>query len=129
MGTATDSPEQVVRRFCDAVTGMDAEALRPFFTDDVVYHNMPMEPAIGLDATIEALAMFMAMCTALRFDIHHLAVEGNAVLTERTDVFTIGGGNAPVAVMGVFEVAEGRITAWRDYFDLAKVTAQMSGDG
>jgi limonene-1,2-epoxide hydrolase len=129
MGTATDSPEQVVRRFCDAVTGMDAEALRPFFTDDVVYHNMPMEPAVGLDATIEALAMFMAMCTALRFDIHHLAVEGNAVLTERTDVFTIGSGDAPIAVMGVFEVADGRITAWRDYFDLAKVTAQMSGEG
>ena len=129
MGTATDSPEHVVRRFCDAVTGMDAEGLRPFFTDDVVYHNMPMEPAVGLDATIEALAMFMGMCTALRFDIRHLAVEGNAVLTERTDVFTIGGAEAPIPVMGVFEVVDGRIGAWRDYFDLAKVTAQMSGEG
>jgi limonene-1,2-epoxide hydrolase len=129
MGTASESPEQVVRRFCDAVTGMDAQALRPFFTDDVVYHNIPMEPAVGLDATIEALAMFMGMCTAMRFDILHLAADGGAVLTERTDVFTIGGADAPIEVMGVFEVADGRITAWRDYFDLAKVTAQMSGDG
>jgi limonene-1,2-epoxide hydrolase len=69
------------------------------------------------------------MCTALRFDIHHLAVREGAVLTERTDVFTLGTTEAPIPVMGVFEVADGRITAWRDYFDLAQVTALFSGEG
>jgi limonene-1,2-epoxide hydrolase len=129
MGTGTDSPDEVVRRFCDAVTAMDAEALRPFFADDVVYHNIPMEPAVGIDATIVTLAMFIGMCTAMRFDIHHLAVQNEAVLTERTDVFTMGTVEAPIPVMGVFEIADGRITAWRDYFDMAQVTALFSGGG
>jgi limonene-1,2-epoxide hydrolase len=129
MGTGTDSPDQVVRRFCDAVTAMDAEALRPFFADDVVYHNIPMEPAVGIDATIETLTMFIGMCTAMRFDIRHLAVQDGAVLTERTDVFTMGTVEAPIPVMGVFEVADSRITAWRDYFDMAQVTALFSGGG
>ncbi len=129
METGTDSPEQVVRRFCDAVTGMDPEALRPFLADDVVYHNIPMDPAVGIDAAIETLSMFFGMCTAVRFDIHHLAVEGGAVLTERTDVFTVGATEAPILVMGVFEVVDGRIVAWRDYFDLAQVTAVISAAG
>ncbi len=55
-------------------------------------------------------------------------MEDGAVLTERKDVFTLGTTEAPIPVMGVFEVAEGRITAWRDYFDMAQVTALFSGE-
>jgi limonene-1,2-epoxide hydrolase len=33
------------------------------------------------------------------------------------------GGELALPVMGVFEVRDGRIAAWRDYFDLATVTA------
>lgn len=123
------SAEQVVRDFCAAASTRDPAVLRAFFSDDVVYHNIPMEPAVGIDATIETLTMFIGMCTALRFDIHHLAVQDGAVLTERTDVFTMGAVEAPLPVMGVFEVVDGRITAWRDYFDMAQVTALFSGGG
>jgi len=31
--------------------------------------------------------------------------------------------------MGAFEVRQGRIVAWRDYFDLAQFTSQMGGGG
>ena len=51
MGDAEDA-ERVVRDLCDAIAKHDAEALRPFFTDDVVYHNIPLEPSIGIDDTI-----------------------------------------------------------------------------
>ena len=51
MGTE-ETAEQVVRDLCEAVGKHDAEALRPFFTDDVVYHNIPMDPAVGIDAAI-----------------------------------------------------------------------------
>jgi limonene-1,2-epoxide hydrolase len=97
--------------------------LRGFFSDDVVYHNIPMEPAEGIEATMAVIHMFVGMCEALEFEVHHLASDGSTVLTERTDHFTMKGKTAPLPVMGAFHVVDGKITAWRDYFDMAQVTA------
>jgi limonene-1,2-epoxide hydrolase len=38
-------------------------------------------------------------------------------LTERVDVFTLADKTFDLQVMGAFEVNEGEIRAWRDYFD------------
>lgn len=128
MGTQ-GTPESTVRQFCDAFGKGDAEALRPFFTDDVVYHNIPMEPAVGVDAAVAVLAGFFAMADRVEIRITHLATAGDVVLTERIDEFTVGSTVAPLPVMGTFELSGGRIRAWRDYFDLAQVTAMFSGEG
>jgi limonene-1,2-epoxide hydrolase len=120
-------PESIVREFCDAVGRHDAEALRPFFTEDVVYHNIPMDPAVGIDAAVGFLDSFFAMCEKLEIETLHLAVKGNVVLTERIDTFTMGQVVAPLPVMGTFEIRDGKIAAWRDYFDLAQITAMLSG--
>jgi limonene-1,2-epoxide hydrolase len=50
--------------------------------------------------------------------IHRIAADGNAVLTERTDVLIFGRLRLQFWVCGVFEVHSGRITLWRDYFDM-----------
>ncbi len=122
------SAEQVVREFCSAASTRDPEILRGYFADDIVYHNIPMEPAEGIEATMGVINMFVGMCDALEFEIHHLASDGSTVLTERTDTFTMNGKTAPLPVMGAFHVADGKITAWRDYFDMAQVTAMFGGD-
>ena len=119
------SAEQVVRDFCAAASTRDPAVLRAFFSDDVVYHNIPMEPAEGIDAAMAVIEMFVGMCDALEFEVHHLASDGSTVLTERTDRFTIKGKTAPLPVMGAFHVVDGKITAWRDYFDMAQVTAMF----
>jgi limonene-1,2-epoxide hydrolase len=60
------------------------------------------------------------------FEIRHLAVSGNAVLTERVDRLTIQGKPVELPVMGTFEVnAAGKLQAWRDYFDLGQLMKQM----
>ena len=117
------SAEQVVRDFCAAASTRDPEALRSFFSDDIVYHNIPMDPAEGIEATMAVLNMFVTICEGLEFELHHVASDGATVLTERTDTFTINGRTAPLPVMGAFHVVDGKITAWRDYFDMAQVTA------
>jgi limonene-1,2-epoxide hydrolase len=121
--------EAVVRKFLEAVDTNDAEALRPFLSDDVVYHNIPMDPVVGADAAVAFLAGFMSMCDKMEIETHHLAVRGNVVLTERTDTFTMGQAVAPLPVMGTFEVRDGKIAAWRDYFDMAQITAMLGGGG
>jgi limonene-1,2-epoxide hydrolase len=127
MGTAGDA-ERIVRDLCDTFAQHEAEAFRPFFTDDVIYHNIPMDPAVGIDATIAFIEGFFAMCQSLVIETVHLAVRDNVVLTERIDTFTMGEKVAALPVMGTFEIRDGKISAWRDYFDLAQITAMLSGD-
>jgi len=57
----------------------------------------------------------------------HLAVRDDVVLTERVDTFTMGAKVATLPVMGTFEVRDGKISAWRDYFDLGQITEMLSG--
>ena len=44
------NPEQIVRRFCEAAEQRDSAALAAFFTDDAVYHNIPIDPVQGPEA-------------------------------------------------------------------------------
>ena len=122
------SAEQVVREFCAAFSKRDPELLRSYFADDIVYHNIPMDPAEGIEATMGVINMFVGMSDAMEFEIHHLASDGSTVLTERTDTFTMNGKTAPLPVMGAFHVADGKITAWRDYFDMGQVSAILGGE-
>jgi limonene-1,2-epoxide hydrolase len=127
MGAEEDA-ERLVREFCDAFGKHDAESLRPFFTDDVVYHNIPMDPAVGIDATIAFIEGFFGMCQGLVIETTNLAVRDNVVLTERIDTFTLGEIVAALPVMGTFEIRSGKISAWRDYFDMAQITKMLSGE-
>jgi limonene-1,2-epoxide hydrolase len=125
MATAEDA-ERIVRDLCGTLEKHDAEAFRPFFTDDVVYHNMPMEPSVGIEATITFLAGFLTMFESTTVEILHLAARDNVVLTERIDTLTLGEKVAALPVMGTFEFRGDKICAWRDYFDLAQVTGMLS---
>ncbi|MDA8341489.1 MAG: nuclear transport factor 2 family protein [Actinomycetota bacterium] len=116
-----DGAELVVRRFCEAASSRDVERMAALLAEDVVYHNMPMDPVVGLAATVELLHTFMDGCDEVSFGIRGLAAAGHLVLTERVDSFAIGDRRLDLPVMGAFEEDGGRIRAWRDYFDLAPV--------
>jgi limonene-1,2-epoxide hydrolase len=86
-----------------------------------------MEPVVGLEDAITFLSGFLAMCDRMVIETTHLAVHDDVVLTERIDTFTVNGKEVPLPVMGTFEVRDGKIAAWRDYFDMAQITAAWSG--
>jgi limonene-1,2-epoxide hydrolase len=117
-----------VRRFIDAWKHRDLDRIMAFFTDDCVYHNMPLDPVQGPAAIRAVLQSFAGLSTAIEWELHQIAeTEGGVVLTERTDRFEIGGRWVALPVMGAFELEDGKIRAWRDYFDLAQFTKQMPG--
>ncbi len=107
-------------------THPDPDRLASYFTDDAVYHNMPMEPAEGIDAVKAALASVSQMASK-GWEILYQASSGDIVLNERIDRFELGGAEITVQVMGVFEIRDGKIARWRDYFDLASFQQQMPG--
>ena len=125
-----ESPIELVRRFCLAWSeGMGADDLAAFFTDDAVYHNIPLAPVRGREAIAKNFATFIRPgppgVEGLDLRIINIAADGPVVLTERVDAFKLPDKSFEVAVMGAFEVTDGKISAWRDYFDLNQVTSQM----
>ncbi|MGV9613430.1 nuclear transport factor 2 family protein [Nocardia xishanensis] len=116
-------PDELVRAMCRSWSGPDPDPDRisSYFAEDAVYHNIPMEPIVGRTAIRDFIAGFLGSFDAIDFDIHHQVVSGNVVMNERTDTLRGNGRDTPLPVMGVFEVRDGAITAWRDYFDMAAV--------
>jgi len=113
--------EDVVRRFCEAFARRDVDEILGFFTDDATYHNIPMEPAVGLDAIRALLESFVPGSPRIEFEVLHLASDGGVVLTERIDRLSFGGREVELPVAGVFQVVDGKIAAWRDYFDMGQL--------
>ncbi len=56
---------------------------------------------------------------------HRIAADGAAVLPERSDALTFGPLRLQFWVCGLFEVHDGRITLWRNYFDFFDMTKAL----
>ena len=119
------SNSQIVLDFIQAWNEKNWDAIEAAFTEDVVYHNIPMDPAEGKTA---AMAIIRGMePEEVDWEVLNIAENGNAVLTERVDNFVMPGGKKlSLPVMGTMEIQDGKIKAWRDYFDLASFTSQMA---
>jgi limonene-1,2-epoxide hydrolase len=116
--------ETVVREFCAAFSRRDVDELLGYFTDDAVYHNVPMAPVTGKNGIREVLSLFLPFSAA--FVASHTAARGNVVLNERVDPFTMGDKEVALPVTGEFEIRDGKIAVWRDHFDLATWLRQTS---
>src|SRR5690242_39964 len=131
-----EKPIELVRRFCAAWgNNMATAQLAAFFTDDAVYHNIPMAPVIGREAIAKNIGSFIRPGKAagpgivpvesIDFRIINIAANGPVVMTERVDVFKLPGKSFELPVMGTFEVKDGKISAWRDYFDMNQFTSRV----
>jgi limonene-1,2-epoxide hydrolase len=120
----------LIRRFCDEFAkGSSVDEIVAYFTDDAVYHNIPVEPAHGPDAIKAVFSMFTTGVERMEFKILNIVGAGDVVLTERVDVFVMPNVTIELPVMGTFEVRDGKIAKWRDYFDLNQYMSQLSAAG
>ena len=121
------SNTDVVRAFIAACEALSVEGMLETMTPDVRYVNVGLSDVTGHEAVRQSMAPFLARSKAAQWTLHHIAeTASGAVLTERTDVFELPDRVLTVPVMGVFEFRDGKICAWRDYFDLPGFTKQMA---
>ena len=118
--------EDLVMSFCAAWSRRDIDELLGFFTEDAVYHNMPLAPVQGHDGIRAVMEFFVPGSEEIEFEILGRASAGETVFTERVDHFVMGERKVDLPVAGVFEVRGGKIAAWRDYFDMAAFTGQTA---
>jgi limonene-1,2-epoxide hydrolase len=122
-----DERIEIVHDFCAAWGSAGAAELAGWFTDDGVYHNMPLAPVVGRAAIEADIARILGAYTSIGIRVLHAAATDTVVLTERVDDFVLDGRTLELPVMGACEVRDGRIAAWRDYFDAATWRAFMAG--
>ena len=116
--------DQIVRDFCAAWGRADLDFIMGSFTDDAVYHNIPMPACRGKAEIENFIKGFLAgNPDGIDFEIKHQVSSGNIVFNERIDSFGMGDKKIAAQVCGVFEVtSDGKIAAWRDYFDMGEFT-------
>ena len=107
-------------------TFLDANELVAFFTPDGVYHNMMSRPVAGHDALRTFIGGFIRNWSATNWDIVTIVAQGDVVIAERLDRTTVGERKVDLPCCGVFEISDGKIRVWRDYFDLATYTRALA---
>ncbi|MEE6166150.1 MULTISPECIES: limonene-1,2-epoxide hydrolase family protein [unclassified Mycolicibacterium] len=119
--TAVQSPAGTVEIFLNALQDQDFETAENALAQNLVYQNVGLPTIYGRNRTVK---LFRSMQGRVGFEvkIHRIAADGASVLTERTDALIIGPLRLQFWVCGVFEVHDGRITLWRDYFDFLDMT-------
>lgn len=113
-----------VEVFLAALQDQDIDAAGAVLDEHLVYQNVGFPTIRG---RARALKLFRSMEGRARFEVktHRIAVNGSTVLTERTDALVFGRVRLQFWVCGVFEVTDGRITLWRDYFDMFDFTKAL----
>jgi limonene-1,2-epoxide hydrolase len=111
-----------VREFFMAWTEPDLDRLMqrltPYVADDAVLRQMPFAEVRGHEGLRRICGESLESMSNFEVDIVSITAVGTTVFTERVDRFVLRGREVAVPVLGVFEFGDdGRITAWRDYFD------------
>jgi limonene-1,2-epoxide hydrolase len=122
-------PMEVVEAFLEAAVLMDFDKALGFLAEDVEYTNIPMLTVRGHAGVREVVEPFFEPIHENEFLILRKAATGPVVFFERLDRHRLDDGWRELPVNSVFEVHDGKITVWRDYFDLATLMTIHAGVG
>ena len=120
-----NDPIETVLAFCASWDRLDFDAISDALHENIHYHNKPLCPVDGKDAVMGYI-LSAGPYESSFWEVLNIAVDGNVVMTERDDHFVKDGKKIALEVMGVFEIENGLICVWRDYFDLALYRAQIA---
>ena len=126
MANTTKSPIEVVKAFNAAMEKKDFDTGLQYVADSCEYTNGPMGTVQGPGGVRAMLEPFFAPVVEQTFIIKREVANGPVVFLERLDRHHMPTGWIELPVTGVYEVHDGRITVWHEYFDLATIQNQMA---
>lgn len=119
------TPLDTIKAFLTAMEPLDYDSALPYVADACEYTNPPpIGTVIGPAGVRAVLEPFFAPTLENEFRILRELASGPVVMLERLDRHRLADRWVELPVTGVFEVHEGRITYWRDYFDAATILSQ-----
>ena len=119
---------QTIKAFIAAWSNLDVDELVGYFCEDGIYYNMPAQPVQGHEKLKLFIEGFIAKWTKTTWETLNIIGEGNVVIVERLDRTDVGDIKVDLPCCGVFEMEEGKIKIWRDYFDMGTYTKPFYKD-
>mgnify|MGYP006279988893 FL=1 len=120
-----DNPLVVAHEMVNAWNALDVERMSALFAEDARFQSMMLAPMQGREVLREHFGQLLEGATALELRLRNIAASGNTVFLERVNVFTYEGREGSVPVVAVLEIEDGRVQAWREYYDRASLLSEM----
>ncbi len=118
------TPAETVKRFLDIMMAKDYERGLALVAADVEYDNVPMGKVEGPEGIRAVLEPFFGPTITNEYKVLREVSDGATVILERLDRHLLESGWVELPVTGIFEVREGKIALWRDYFDLPTIMSK-----
>jgi limonene-1,2-epoxide hydrolase len=119
------SSSDIVTAILGALQDGDVDAVIDLVAEDIVYSNVSLPTIRGKAKFAQAFRTYFRHHLTFEVVVHRMAENGTTVLTERTDALIAGPFRMQLWVCGIFEVHDGHVTLWRDYFDWRNATLAM----
>ena len=105
--------------FFQAWNNRSLNGIIEFLSEDCIYHNMSMESINGRSEIEAYIAPVIDKTLSIEWTVLAIAEDAKGrILNERLDRLKFSQGWLEIPIMGLLEFSEGRISLWRDYFDL-----------
>jgi limonene-1,2-epoxide hydrolase len=119
--------KQVVGAMWQALYQKDWDGLKACLAPECHYEDVPTPDAgaTGPENVVRRLRIGLDHVARFEHDIHRTIAEGDSVLIEHTETWHFeDGGKVVNHFVTVHEVQDGKITLWRDYWDLGTMMGQ-----
>ena len=114
-----------VRQMIDAWNQRNWQQVYELFAQDGVLQSMMLPPTVGRAAIQERIGGLAKGIESIELRVRHIGVIDGVVFIERVDDFVYHCNHGEVPVVGVVEVGQGRVKAWREYYDRAQLLKAM----
>lgn len=108
-------PVAVVQQFLGELAAQDVEAAVDLLDVDVEWRNTGF-PTLRGSRVAESLRAMVRRGIGFEAVMHHVAADGDVVLTDRTDTIVVGPVRTTIRVFGTFRVRDGKVVLWHDRF-------------
>jgi limonene-1,2-epoxide hydrolase len=123
---ASAEPAAVVRRFLELLEADEVDEAVELLAVDVRYENVGLPTVHGRERVRRLFRAAMRQPgSGFEAYLHVVSANGSSVMTERTDVLKTRRLVVQLWVCGRFDVHDGQITLWRDYFDYVNFTMAL----
>ena len=115
----------VVRQMVDAWNQRNWQQVYDLFAEDGSLQSMMLPPTVGRQAIQQRIGALAQGIESIELRVKHIGVIDGVVFVERIDAFVYRGKHGECPVVGVVEVENGHVKAWREYYDRAQLLEAM----
>ncbi|HKS53678.1 MAG TPA: nuclear transport factor 2 family protein [Steroidobacteraceae bacterium] len=114
-----------VRQMIDAWNQRNWQQVYDLFAEDGSLQSMMLPPTVGRAAIQQRIGALAKGIESIELRVKHIGVIDGVVVVERVDAFVYRGKHGECPVVGVVEVENGHVKAWREYYDRAQLLEAM----